>query len=608
MANSPLAVGAYGDAVVRLQSFLIEQGYPIPLSESKRRFFGPSTRQAVLRFQRENALPSSGMIDAETSKRMSAAVSPSSDLGRRPAAPDPVGRTHSGARNKVTLAGSERQPIGTRIGDQPNDEVIEISVILKPRSRAGVPRNGGAALSREEFAAKSRADSTAIESVRQLAKEYGLTVGEISIGRRTVKLAGTAANMMSAFEVGLDRFQYEGRQYRARTGGVKLPPDLADSVEAVLGLDNRRQAKPHFRLRDAQSARVSPASGTSYSPRQVAQLYQFPLDVDGTGQTVGILELGGGYRPSDLTGYFSALGTAEPNVIAVSVDGEINQPTDPTSSDAEVLLDIEVLGAVAPGAKIVVYFAPNTSQGFHDALTTAIHDVRNKPSVISISWGDAECTWTAQSMTAFDSAAQDAAALGITICAASGDSGSSDGVTDGANHVDFPASSPHVLACGGTSLQMANGVIVSETAWNDGAQGAGGGGFSNQFPFPAWQASANIKPPYGGGRGVPDVSGHADPEAGYNVLVDGTALVMGGTSAVAPLWSALIALLNQKLGKPLGFLQPTLYALPQTAGAFHDIVTGSNGAFSAGPGWDAATGLGSPSGQRLLQVLFSVVR
>ena len=234
-----------------------------------------------------------------------------------------------------------------------------------------------------------------------------------------------------------------------------------------------------------------------------------------------------------------------------------------------MLLDIEVVGAVAPGAKIVVYFAPNTSQGFQDALTTAIHDTAHKPSVISISWGGAESTLDRQAMTAFDSAAQDAAALGVTICAASGDNGSSDGVTDGANHVDFPASSPHILACGGTSLQSANGAITSETVWNDGAQGgAGGGGFSNQFPLPSWQSSAKIKPPAGGGRGVPDVSGDADPQTGYNVLVDGKSLVFGGTSAVAPLWSGLIALLNEKLGKPLGFLQPALYGLPTTCGRF----------------------------------------
>ncbi|MGA2602410.1 MAG: S53 family peptidase, partial [Bryobacteraceae bacterium] len=337
---------------------------------------------------------------------------------------------------------------------------------------------------------------------------------------------------------------------------------------------------------------------------QVAQLYQFPLDVDGTGQTVGILELGGGYHPVDLKNYFSSMKINEPTVVAVSVDKGKNKPTNPNSADGEVLLDIEVAGSVAPGAKIVVYFAPNTDQGFQDALTTAIHDSTNNPSVISISWGGPESTWTAQAMTAFDSAAQDAGAMGVTICAASGDNGSSDGVTDGANHVDFPASSPNILACGGTTLQSANGAITSETVWNDGAQGgAGGGGYSNQFPLPAYQASDNIKPPSGGGRGVPDVCGDADPETGYQVLVDGKSLVIGGTSAVAPLWSGLIALLNQKLGKSVGFLQPVLYGLPQTADAFNDITQGSNGAFSAGPGWDPTTGLGSPSGENLLTAL-----
>jgi kumamolisin len=208
-------------------------------------------------------------------------------------------------------------------------------------------------------------------------------------------------------------------------------------------------------------------------------------------------------------------------------------------------------------------------------------------------------------MTAFDSAAQDAAALGVTICAASGDNGSSDGETDGANHVDFPASSPHILACGGTSLQSANGAITSETAWNDGASGgASGGGFSAQFPEPSYQTSDKIKPPAAGlGRGVPDVSGDADPETGYQVLVDGQSLVIGGTSAVAPLWSGLIALLNEQLKTPVGFLQPVLYALPASDAAFHDIVSGNNGAFSAGPGWDPVTGLGSPSGAKLLTAL-----
>jgi kumamolisin len=505
---------------------------------------------------------------------------------------------------KVTLGGSERQPVGRRVGDQPDDEMIEVSVILKPKVRALVPDQGGATVSREQFATSHGADSQAIDKVKKFAQENKLTVSEVSAERRTVKLEGTAANLKKAFEVKLDRYEHDGQQYRARTGGIKLPSELADSVEAVLGLDNRPQTKPHYRTRAEGSPQTSAAAGVSYSPRQVAQLYQFPLDADGRGETVGILELGGGYHPVDLQNYFSSLKLKEPTVISVSVDKGKNKPSNPNSADGEVLLDIEVVGSVAPGAKIVVYFAPNTSQGFQDALTSAIHDNTNKPSVISISWGSAESTWTAQSMIAFDSAAQDAAALGVTICAASGDNGSGDGVNDGANHVDFPASSPHVLACGGTSLQSSNGAITSETVWNDGAQGgASGGGYSNQFPLPAWQANDTVKPPANGGRGVPDVAGDADPQTGYHVLVDGKSMVIGGTSAVAPLWSGLIALLNQKLGKPLGFLQPALYGLPQGIEAFNDITKGSNGAFSAGPGWDATTGLGSPSGEKLLNAL-----
>ena len=505
---------------------------------------------------------------------------------------------------KVTLQGSERQPVGTRIGLQPDDETIEVSIILKPKSRARRESNQG--VSREEFAASHGAETSAVDKIRLFAQEYGLTVGEVSLERRTVKVEGTVGNLKRAFEVHLDRYEHEGHQYRARSGSICIPEELAPSVEAVLGLDNRPQARTHFRVRSEGAAGVAGAApSVSYTPNQVALLYQFPTGVNGAGQTIGILELGGGYKPPDLKTYFSSLGITEPRVTAVLVDKAKNHPTNANSADGEVLLDIEVAGAVAPGAHIVVYFAPNTDQGFQDALTTAIHDKTNKPSVISISWGGPESAWTAQAMTAFDSAAQDAAALGVSICAASGDNGSSDGVTDGANHVDFPASSPNILACGGTSLLSSNGNITSETVWNDGAQGgAGGGGFSTQFSRPTYQA--NIKAS-GSGRGVPDVSGNADPQTGYQVLVDGKSFVIGGTSAVAPLWSGLIALLNQKLGTPVGLLQPALYKLPVSSGAFHDITTGSNGAFAAAPGWDAATGLGSPSGTNLLKALSPAV-
>ena len=500
-------------------------------------------------------------------------------------------------KNTVGLNGSHRTPVGTRVGAIPQDDVLTVSVILKPKMPVSVPLNGERALSRERFLEAHAAPAAAIDQVKQFAAAHHLRIVEESAIRRTVRLEGTAEAFSSAFGTQFERYETEGLQYRARTGMVRVPEDLAGSIEAVLGLDNRPQARFYYRL----PATSTPAVNVSYNPRQVAQLYNFPLDVDGTGQTIGIIELGGGYHPADLQNYFASIKVKQPSVVPVLVDGAKNHPTNANSADGEVLLDIEVAGAVAPGAKIVVYFAPNTDQGFLDALTTAIHDEVHQPSVISISWGGPESSWTSQAMTAFDSAAQDAAALGVTICAASGDNGSSDGVTDGQNHVDFPASSPHILACGGTNLQSKNGVITSETVWNDGtAGGAGGGGFSVQFAQPAYQTAARIK---GSGRGVPDVCGDADPETGYQVLVDGHTAVIGGTSAVAPLWSGLTALLNQKLGEPVGFLQPKLYALHSSTGAFRDITKGANGTFSAAPGWDAASGLGSPSGENLLKAL-----
>jgi kumamolisin len=506
------------------------------------------------------------------------------------------------ASKKVPLPGSERRPAGTRVGDVSKDEVVDVSVVLKPKARRGTPPTGGATVSREEFAARYGADPAAINAVKSFAQEHNLTVVEADAATRTVKLEGKAADMASAFGTKFDRYEHEGVRYRARTGPVQVPEDMAGSIEAVLGLDDRPHVKPHFRLHGTQTPRANAPKSVSYTPRQVAQLYDFPLDVDGTGQTVAILELGGGYRPADLQTYFASIGVQEPTVVSVSVDKGKSKPTNANSADGEVLLDIEVVGAVAPGARIAVYFTPNTTKGFQDALTQAIHDNTNKPSVISISWGGPESTWTPQAMTAFDSAAQDAALLGVTICAAAGDNGSSDGVNDGADHVDFPASSPNILACGGTNLQGANGTITAETVWNDGPQGgATGGGFSVQFPVPSWQSGAGI--PSGKGRGVPDIAGDADPQSGYQVLVDGQSMVIGGTSAVAPLWSGLIALLNQKLGKPLGFLQPALYGIPASAQAIHDITQGSNGSFAAKPGWDACTGLGSPEGENLLAAL-----
>jgi kumamolisin len=285
-----------------------------------------------------------------------------------------------------------------------------------------------------------------------------------------------------------------------------------------------------------------------------------------------------------VSAYFKSLALPAPKIVVVGVDGAKNSPTgDPNGPDGEVLLDIEVAAAVAPGATIVVYFAPNTDKGFLDAIATAVHDTKNKPGVISISWGAAEIRWTPQSMTALDEACQAAAALGITITVAAGDNGSADSVSDGKNHADFPASSPHVLGCGGTKLIASATSIASEVVWNEGSDGATGGGVSNFFPLPTWQQKA-------------------DPTTGYKALVDGTSMVIGGTSAVAPLWAGLITLCNAQNKSTAGFINPLLYATTGSK-SLRDIVKGNNGAFKAKKGWDACSGLGSPIGTRIASTL-----
>ena len=513
------------------------------------------------------------------------------------------------------LAGSDRQPLpGARaVGKADPTERFEVTVLLRRRQGAALEQRvaklaagdkSTGHMKREDFAKQFGAEPADVAAVRKFANSHALTVVQEDAARRTVILSGTVAQFDQAFGVELQQFEHDGGSYRGRTGAIHVPDELNGIVEAVLGLDNRPQAKPHFRMRpvrgDGHTRAAAPS--TSYTPPELAALYNFPSGT-GTGQCIAIIELGGGYRTADLRTYFSALKIKQPKVTAVSVDHGRNHPTgNPNGPDGEVMLDIEVAGAIAPGAHIAVYFAPNTDAGFLDAITSAIHDTRNKPSVISISWGGPEASWTAQAMNAFDQAFQDATALGVSICVASGDNGSSDGVGDGADHVDFPASSPHCLACGGTSLSAAGGRIAAEVVWNDGANGgAGGGGISSVFAVPAWQEG--LKVAKGGGaktslrnRGVPDVAADADPQTGYQVRVDGTDAVFGGTSAVAPLWAGLIARINAAKGTPAGLINPQIYASPAN---FHDITQGNNGDFSAATGWDACTGLGSPDGEKV---------
>jgi kumamolisin len=518
----------------------------------------------------------------------------------------------SASSKRMPVAGSERTPLeGAReIGPANPSETVDVTIRLRPRSPIK-PMEERSIVSRKEFEQRHGADPKSIALVESFARAHKLLVKEKSPARRTVILSGPVAAMDEAFGVELKEYEHPSGRYRGRTGAIHLPAELHDVVEGVFGLDNRPQAKPHFRRRHGRAGARAAAVSLSYTPPQVAALYDFPTGVDGSGECIALIELGGGFNATDLSNYWNQLKlTKTPSVSAVSVGNSSNNPTgDPNGPDGEVMLDIEVSGSIAPGTKIVAYFAENTDAGFLNAITTAVHDSTNNPSVVSISWGGPESSWTQQAMTSMDSAFQSAAAMGVTVCVAAGDDGSTDGVTDGLNHVDFPASSPNVLACGGTDLVASGNTITSETVWNELAnnEGATGGGISDVFALPSYQSSAGVPPSAnpGGhvGRGVPDVAGDADPSTGYVTLVDGQSGVIGGTSAVAPLWAALIALINQSVGKPAGFINPTLYQNSSTAKDFNDITSGNNGAYSAGPGWDACTGLGSPIGNQVAGVL-----
>jgi kumamolisin len=492
------------------------------------------------------------------------------------------------AYGALPVPGSRRRALAgaRRIGEADPDQAVAATVVLR-RGQAG-----------------TSADPSDVERVRRFAREGGLDVVAVNPPARSVRLRGGAAAMQAAFGVTLGTYEVDGVRYRGREGAVFVPEDLDGVVTAVLGLDDRPQARAHYRIAGVAGAPagrrnvVRPhAQAAGMAPTAVARAYGFPDGATGAGQTVALIELGGGYRQKDLRAYFAAQGVPVPAIEWIGVDGATNAPG--ADADVEVALDIEVAGAVAPGAKLVVYFAPNTTDGFYDAIAAAVHDRARRPSVISISWGQAESGWTESSLDAYDELFGDAATLGISVFAAAGDSGATDGAADGQPHVDFPASSPSVVGCGGTKLAGA-----AETVWNElvTGDGATGGGYSAHFPAPLFQIEAGV--PGARGRGVPDVAGNADPLTGYQVRVGGRDLVIGGTSAVAPLWAALIALANSRNGRVAGAPHERLYAAPQ---AFRDITEGDNGRYAARAGWDACTGLGTPHGDLVIEALAPVV-
>ena len=540
----------------------------------------------------------------------------------------PLVRKRIEGSHRTPLAGAK--PVG-KIG--PNER-MEVTVYL--RSRATDPKWGvnliemgskrpdeRTYLSREALAADRGADPEDVAKIDAFAHAYRLTVVDTNLARRSMQLSGTTGDFCRAFGVQLHRYESKEGTYRGRTGYIYVPGELTSVIEGLFGLDNRSFGKPSYRGRlNREVAR----STDVFSVPQIAEFYNFPSNLNGNGQCIAVIELndidvsgnvtGTGYTVSDLQRYFKRLDTPMPEVAAIGVDGGRNVPGSDQVWDTEVTIDIEILGAIAPKAKLAVYFAPDTDAGFINCVSTAVHDTVRKPSVVSISWGNPEDSATDQFLKAFSRVLEDAAAMGVTVCCETGDYGSSDQPSesrDGSPHVEFPASNPYVLACGGTMIVKSGKATPHEAVWNEGDNGgAGGGGVSNKFLRPKYQKTLKIplSPQGRRGRGVPDVAGNA---VGYQMLVRGKKFIADGTSAATPLWAGLISLINQSLvakrGNTVGFLNPLIYGPLNLDGAFNGVVEGNNdidgklNKYSASRGWNPCTGMGSPNGVKLLRLL-----
>jgi len=346
----------------------------------------------------------------------------------------------------------------------------------------------------------------------------------------------------------------------------------------------------HTYLIQPLSQDLLPKISTSYTALQLASIYNFP-NGNGLGQKIGIISLGGGYTMTDVNTYLLSLGiNVTPNITNISINGAVNNPSDPSGASIEVTLDLQIVLAIVPRASIRMYFAPNSFSGFYNAINQAIIDQCN---IVSISWGLYESGYGSSNLTAYNNLFNTGANQGVTFCVAAGDNGSSDGYIG--NNVDFPASSPYVVACSGTTLNASNNVRMSETVWNNNStSSATGGGVSKFFSKPSYQNSITSISM----RGVGDISCNADPNTGYRIYYRGNWTVIGGTSASAPLMAGLFARINQIANTNVGFIHSNLY----NNNIYYDIVSGNNGAFSATVHWDPCSGLGVIDGQQLLSL------
>ena len=474
-------------------------------------------------------------------------------------------------------------------------KMLEVLVLLRSNKNFQLPVHESLNQRRhfeiDTLLRESAAETKDIDTVRRFAAKHRLTVARVNRPTRTIILRGSVRAMSVAF----------GHR------------ETLDCVIGVFGLNKKPVSKRPGRISfpPAESMTPPPVTANTRRPKDFRKLYEFPRNATGKGQCIAVLEFGGGFSRAKLRTYLDKLGVTPPRIIVREIAPGGNRPLNrqgTLSPDAEVYMDLEILASVAPHATLLVYFAENSSRGWIEAMQAAIFDRKHRISVLSISWGQAEMYWDAQTIAAIEHLLQMAALLGITVCCSSGDRGVFEGNTQPYS-VPYPASSPHVLACGGTRLDILAGTRRRETVWNDSkASGvATGGGISRLFGLPTFQDAHDVPARFGTaakGRGIPDVAANASAATGYLIWADDTAMSLGGTSATAPLWAGLVACLNEALGRRIGYLTPLLYRSKRNPG-LRKIYEGNNrldgrNGYDARQTWDACTGLGSPHGIKLL--------
>ncbi|GAX55269.1 S53 family peptidase [Streptomyces olivochromogenes] len=479
--------------------------------------------------------------------------------------------THTGS-----VAAGKRISVAISLAPR-NDKALDtfVAQVSNPRSSSY-----GHYLTKHQFAARFGRTDAEIKQLKEYLHAQGLTVGTVHSGNLLVDASGTAAQLEKAFGTKLSTWKdaASGRAFYANDTAPTLPTAIASLVSDVAGLNNRAQL--HHQAPSTVTPRNGPGGG--YTPLQLKGGYNVSGTYTGSGQKIALLEFDG-FQQSNITKYDTNYSLGSPTPTVQKVDGGSGSLGD---GQVEVELDIEVLHAIAPKANVTVFEGPNSDAGEVDTYQAIVDS--GIPTT-SISWGAAESARTTSNINAVDAVFKAGAAEGLGFYAASGDDGSDD-AGDGGTSVDYPASDPYVTGVGGTKL-----TVTSSNAWSkEVAWSGGGGGKSSVFKIPSWQTAVQ-KSAGGGYRQVPDVSAHANPSPGVSIYSQGSWSSVGGTSAAAPEWAAFAALYNQQAaaaGKAnLGFANPALYTASGTG--FHDVTSGSNGAYSAATGWDFTTGWGS---------------